>query len=467
MKKIRHVAYREFAATVMTKGFIIGMLVAPITIGIVVLVFPRMINRTPLKVIGEIAVVDPTGQVTEGLRAYLRPERFVERRDASSRQAAQAAPEAVKKVVSSSPAGQEAIQRQIAAAFGEAPQLDVVALDPGTDLEQAKAPLKAAASDARMKEPKRLALIVVHADAVRRAAGKERFGRYDLFVRNKLDDRLEDDICNGLREAIVEARVRASGLKRGEIEALTRVDRPQSRTVTEEGERATNEVLNIMMPAAFMILLLISCMTSGQSLLTTTVEEKASRVVEVLLSAVSPIELMTGKILGQMAVGFLVLALYGGLGIVALFSFAMLGLLDPMLILYLFVFFVLAFFTIAAFMAAIGSAVNEMREAQTLMTPVMLVIMVPWILWMPISREPNSLLAVILSFIPPLGNFVMLLRMTSTSPPPMWQVGLAIVISAAGAAAAVWFAAKIFRIGLLMFGKPPSFGTLIRWVRMS
>jgi ABC-2 type transport system permease protein len=61
----------------------------------------------------------------------------------------------------------------------------------------------------------------------------------------------------------------------------------------------------------------------------------------------------------------------------------------------------------------------------------------------------------------------MLLRMTSTAPPPGWQIGLSILIGAAGAVAAVWFAAKIFRIGLLMFGKPPSFGTLIRWVRMS
>jgi ABC-2 type transport system permease protein len=208
-------------------------------------------------------------------------------------------------------------------------------------------------------------------------------------------------------------------------------------------------------------------MTSGQSLLTTTVEEKASRVVEVLLSAVSPMELMTGKILGQMAVGFVVLALYAGLGLAALFSFAMLGLLDPWLILFLLVFFVLAYFTLASFMAAVGAAVNEMREAQALMTPVMLVIMVPWILWLPISRDPNSLLAIVLSFIPPVGNFVMLLRMTSTAPPPGWQVGLSILVSAAGAVAAVWFASKIFRIGLLMFGKPPSFGTLIRWVRMS
>jgi ABC-2 type transport system permease protein len=467
MKKIFNVASREFLSTVMTKGFMIGMLVMPIVIGISVLVIPRMINRTPPKVVGEIAIMDPTGQVTEGLRAYLQPERFLARREESSRRAAEATPEALKKVAASTPQGQEAMQRQIAAAFGEVPQIDVAALDPAADLEQAKAPLKTAGSASEATGPKRLALIVVHPDAIRRAEGKERFGSYDLFVRSKLDDRIESDIRDGLREAIIEKRVQASGMSRREIEALTRVDRPPSRTVTEEGERTTNMVFNMMMPGAFMFLLLISSMTSGQSLLTTTVEEKSSRVVEVLLSAVSPLELMTGKILGQMGVGFLVLALYAGLGMVALFSFAMLGLLDPILIIFLVVYFVLAYFTIAAFMAAIGSAVNEIREAQTLMTPVMLVIMLPMILWMPISREPNSLLAIVLSFIPPVGNFVMLLRMSSISPPPGWQVALSIVVSAAGAALAVWCCAKIFRIGLLMFGKPPSFGTLMRWIRMS
>jgi ABC-type Na+ efflux pump permease subunit len=237
--------------------------------------------------------------------------------------------------------------------------------------------------------------------------------------------------------------------------------------VTQEGERTTNEVLNTLMPAAFMVLLLMASLTSGSSLLTTTVEEKSNRVVEVLLSAVSPLQLMAGKIVGQMGVGFVVLALYAGLGLAALLSFAMLGLVDPVLIIFLVIFFVLAYFTIGSFMAAIGSAVNEMREAQTMMTPLMLVVMVPWILWLPISREPNSLLAVVLSFVPPLGNFVMLLRMTSTAPPPMWQVAIAIAVSAAGAMGSVWLAAKIFRIGLLMFGKPPSFRTLVRWARMS
>jgi ABC-2 type transport system permease protein len=118
-------------------------------------------------------------------------------------------------------------------------------------------------------------------------------------------------------------------------------------------------------------------------------------------------------------------------------------------------------------MAAIGAAVNDMREAQTFMTPVMLTMIIPWILWMPISRDPNSTFAVVTSFLPPINTFVMLLRMTSTTPPPLWQVWLSILIGLVSVYAAVWFAAKVFRIGILMFGKPPDFKTLIRWVRMA
>jgi ABC-type Na+ efflux pump permease subunit len=358
------------------------------------------------------------------------------------------------------------MRQSMESALGEVPRLDVVVLDPASDVEAEKAPLRTPAAGAS-GGASRLALVAVQPDAVSRAPGSTAYGSYDLYVRGKIDDRLIDEIRAGLREAIVDARVQASGLDRREIEALTHVARTPSRTVTAEGERETNEVLNMLLPAGFMVLLLVSVLTSGQYLLTTTVEEKSNRVVEVLLSAVSARELMVGKILGQMAVGLLVLALYAGLGVVALISFAMLGLLDPALIAFLVVFFLLAYFTIASFMAAIGAAVNEMREAQTMMTPVMLMVMIPWILWLPLSRDPNSLVATVLSFVPPLGNFVMLLRMSSSTPPPMWQTWLAIVVSGLGAWAAVWFAAKVFRIGLLMFGKPPNFATLVRWARMA
>ncbi len=467
MKKIFHVAGREFMATVMTKGFVFGMLVTPAILALMIYIMPRIMTKAPPKMAGRVAVVDPTGRVAGALASYLAPERFAERRAKERRKIEAATPDAVRRQVAASPAGDAVMRQSLDAALGEVPRITVAALPAGADIEAAKEPLKSVLPKGGADESTQLALIVVHDDAVERRAEQEKFGSYDVFVREKLDDRLVDDLQDGLREAIVMARLQAAGLDAARLQGLTDVEKPTSRTVSAEGEQATNEVLNALMPAAFMILLLVSVLTSGQYLLTSTVEEKSNRVVEVLLSAVSPMELMTGKILGQMGVGFLVLLLYAGLGLLALISFATIGLLDPLLIVYLLIFFVLAFFTIAAMMAAIGSAVNEMREAQTLQAPVMMFLMIPWLLWLPISREPNSTLAVVLSFIPPLGNFVMLLRMTSVAPPPAWQAWLAIAVGAAGVYGAVWSAAKVFRVGLLMFGKPPSFATLVRWVRMT
>ena len=467
MKKILCVAGREFVATVTTKGFVFGILVAPLAIGVIIYLLPRYMTKAPPKIEGQVVVIDPTGAVTEGVAAYLTPERFAERRQKTSLEIEKATPEALRSQTAAVPGARAAVKRSIDEALGSVPRLQVVVLPGESDREAAKAPLRLPLPDHGATADTRLAVIVVDADAVRPADGKDRYGTYELFVRDKLDDRLLDDLHAGMREAIVASRLQVAGFDASRIRTLTSVPRPDSRTVTAEGERTTNKELNILLPAAFMILLLVSVMTSGQYLLTSTVEEKSTRVVEVLLSAVSPMELMTGKIVGQMCVGLLVLVLYAGLGLLALVSFATLGLIDPVLLVFLLIFFVLAFFMFASMMAAIGSAVNEMREAQSLMTPVIMILMIPWILWMPITREPNSLLAIVLSFVPPFSSFVMLLRMTSVSPPPMWQAWLSIAIGAAGVYAALWFAAKVFKIGLLMYGKPPTFGTLVKWARMS
>jgi ABC-type Na+ efflux pump permease subunit len=466
VRKILLVAAREFEATVATKGFILGLLVTPLLIGFLIVALPRLMSEEPPKVIGEVAVIDPTGQVVGGLREYLSPDAIAARRDEQRQELEKVAGPVSSAIARRSPQGSAAMQQSLDAALGRVPQLQITALDAATDVEAAKAPLTTA-TDETSGTRGRLALAVIHPNAARASDSDGRFGTYDLYVRSRLDDRLEDEISDGLREAIVGARLQASGLDRARIEALTEVENVTSRTVTAQGERETNEIANAMVPAGFMVLLLISVLTSGQYLLTSTVEEKSNRVAEVLLSAVSPMELMTGKILGQLLVGLLVLALMLGLGLSALFSFAMMGVLDPTLIVLLVVLYLLAFLTVGSVMAAIGAAVNEMREAQTLMTPVMLAVMIPWILWMPISRDPNSVFATVLSFVPPLGNFVILLRVTSNSPPPVWQVWLSLLVGAAGAYAALWFAAKVFRIGLLMFGRPPTFATLVRWARMA
>jgi ABC-2 type transport system permease protein len=104
-----------------------------------------------------------------------------------------------------------------------------------------------------------------------------------------------------------------------------------------------------------------------------------------------------------------------------------------------------------------------MQEAQSLMGPVMLLLMLPYMLSPFIGRAPNSALSVALSFIPPINTFAMMARMASDAPPPAWQVWLTVLVGLGGAAAAVWFAAKVFKVGLLMHGKPPNFKTMIRW----
>jgi ABC-2 type transport system permease protein len=127
----------------------------------------------------------------------------------------------------------------------------------------------------------------------------------------------------------------------------------------------------------------------------------------------------------------------------------------------------MAYFMIAAIMAGIGSAVNEMREAQSLIGPAMIVIMIPLFLWLPISDSPNGVLATVTSFIPPLTPFVMILRINGSEPVALWQVITTLIVGYAAAVAMIWMAAKIFRIGVLMYGKPPTPIELIRWIRYS
>jgi len=133
----------------------------------------------------------------------------------------------------------------------------------------------------------------------------------------------------------------------------------------------------------------------------------------------------------------------------------------------IFVYFILAYFMFASLMAAIGSAVNDLREAQSLMTPVIMLMMLPYIFFMPVIRAPSSMLSVVLSFIPPVSPFIMIMRVASTDPPPVWQVALSIAVNAVAVVFFLWLAAKIFRVGLLMFGKPPNLRTLVKWVRMA
>jgi ABC-type Na+ efflux pump permease subunit len=453
MKRVGLIALREFLSAVANPGFVIGLLMMPLLIVLFLVAAPFLFGPRGTEVRGQIVVMDPTGRVIGELQRVLDPATLAARRTEEVRQALERVPGAAEAAAGSSEA--------IASAASPKLEIQILERSATSGVEREKAWLVETTTGDR-----RLAVVSIHESAVEPPPGQE-FGSYDLYVAAGLGPDIEDVIHDSLHDAIVSARVRLQDLDRGRIEALMRVDRVRSVTVSKEAEHESSRGFDMLLPMVLAGLLVIGVVIGGPALLTSTIEEKSSRVIEVLLSAVSPLQLMAGKILGQLAVSLLVLGVYTGLGLTALVSFAALGLLDPRLLVYFFVFFLVTYALFAALFVAAGSAVNDLKEAQTFMGPLMLILMGPWIMAFPIVRNPDSAAAVALSFVPPVNAFVMMMRLASSTPPPTWQVLLSLAIGVAAAWGAIWFAAKVFRIGLLMHGKPPDLRTLLRWARMA
>ncbi|MBP1623113.1 MAG: hypothetical protein H6Q07_1133 [Acidobacteria bacterium] len=454
MRKIFDIAKREFLATVATRAFVIGLLIVPAMFVLFGMFAPKLFNLRSMKIKGELLVIDQTGRVMPELQRAFDPVRMEARRREEAQKALVQASQQARQF------GGGEVTDKLADMIGQVPDFRILPRPSDSDIEREKKWLFA-----QPKEMPHLALVVIHPNAVEPAGSGLEYGTYGLFVPPKLDDRVDNEIQRGLREAVVNARLKARSLDQATIDAMVNLRSVRSVTVTPENQRITVRGLNFLFPIAFGLLLFMGVMGGGGQLLTTMVEEKSNRVVEVLLSAVSPMELMAGKLLGQMAASLLGMCIYLAMGLSMLSFFALLGMLNVSLIFYLILFFIITYLVMGSMMMAVGAAVNDMKEAQGLLAPLTILFIIPWILWMPISAAPNSALSVTMSFLPPVNTFAMLLRMASSVPPPLWQVWLSIAIGVASVFCAVWVAAKVFRIGLLMYGKPPNFATLIRWIR--
>jgi ABC-type Na+ efflux pump permease subunit len=252
---------------------------------------------------------------------------------------------------------------------------------------------------------------------------------------------------------------------------VERVTRLQSRVgfrqvdVTSGQETTGSELTRFMTPFAFMFLLFMGTMTISQGLLTSVIEEKSSRVVEVLLSAVSPTQLMGGKILGMVGVGAVLLTIWGGVGYGGALARDMSYLVKPDQLLYLVLYFVPGFLLTSAFLAAVGAACNSIKEAQSMAAPLTLLTIVPMMLWWAITQNPNSMLSIVLSYIPPITPFVMILRVCADPEIPIIEIVATQALLWVSVLLTIWMAGKIFRVGVLMYGKPPSPRELLRWLR--
>ena len=266
MKKALQVASREILATITTKGFIIGVLITPVIIIVSMLIISKAHLETPPRVVGEVAILDPTSEVEEGAAKFLSPAAFSLRRAQDFELVEKNLPASIRTLALQR--GTQALPEAAKKLLGEVPELHIQKLAEAADLEKEKQALLSQQEGSS----RRLALVVIHPDAARHAADKRDFGAYDLYVREKLDGQVEGEIKSAVRESIIAARAKAAGMDPKELEYLTDVPWVQSTRVTRQGEqKAEHEVVATMIPFAFMFLIFVSVMPSSQYLMTATI----------------------------------------------------------------------------------------------------------------------------------------------------------------------------------------------------
>jgi ABC-2 type transport system permease protein len=275
-----------------------------------------------------------------------------------------------------------------------------------------------------------------------------------------------------LNNVLLRDRLLSRGIAPGAIAEL-------EKTVSIDARRADDkESGGFMVSMVFFIFLYVTLIQYGMYNMRGVIEEKSNRIVEIVISSVRPTELMLGKVVGIGLVGLtqyaiwsiiaMNLALLSGSGLAAALGFANASLPTvPMsTIAYFVLFFLLGYFFYASIYTAIGAPFNTDQEAQQLsMIPTLMIVSI-WAFWGVIVNNPNSTLATVLSLIPPLTPMVMFFRVT-LAPVPAWQVGLAVLIMIVSIVGMSWFAGKIYRVGILMYGKKPTVPEILKWLRHS
>lgn len=279
-------------------------------------------------------------------------------------------------------------------------------------------------------------------------------------------------IGNTVNREIVNRRFRDAALDRALVATLTRrVDMAELGLLQRDSKGAIkaappiDKVRTLAIPVAMMMIVLFSVMSGAPQLLNSVIEEKMSRISEVLIGSVTPFELMMGKLSGSIAVSILLAAFYVAGGLVVAHHYGYGDVVHGSDIAWLFLFLLLASFMFGSVFIAIGAACSDLKDAQGMMPPAMLILMLPWLTWFAVLNAPDSPIAIGLSMLPTATPFLMLLRIMLPPGPPLWQIGVSVVLTAIVSVLAVYAAGRIFRTGLLMQGKSATFGEMWRWVR--
>jgi ABC-2 type transport system permease protein len=300
-------------------------------------------------------------------------------------------------------------------------------------------------------------------------------GKAEFFASNPGDVFTKRILQESLSRAVTEQRLKEANIDTKTIQELSRpVELQSMRIGTTGGQRDSGEGFAIVFGFGFVMYLTI--LLYGQVVLGAIIEEKETRIAEILFSSVRPFTLMMGKLAGVSLVALTQLAIWG----IAFGAFLLYGVnllasrgmpvhipsIPAIHYFYFALFFLLGYYVYSTMYAFVGAMVTTPQEGGQLAMPIVLVLVVGFYLFLPVSRSPDSSFAFWVSMLPFFAPITMMVRI-ATQTPPVWEILLSLIIGVATVVFLVWVASRIYRTGMLMYGKKATISEVVRWVRQA
>ncbi|MGH9931894.1 MAG: ABC transporter permease [Pyrinomonadaceae bacterium] len=300
-------------------------------------------------------------------------------------------------------------------------------------------------------------------------------GAAELVTRNTGDVLTRRFLQQALSRAVRQQRLIDANINAKTVQALSRpVELEASKVGATDGKRDSGEAFALVFGVGFVMYLTI--LLYGQVILGAVIEEKESRIAEILFSSAKPFSIMLGKLIGVFLVALTQLTIWG----LALVAFTLYGVgvlaargmplhvpaIPASYFLYFALFFLMGYFIYSTIYALVGSIVTNAQEGAQLAMPVILLLVIGFYLFLPVSRSPDSSFAFWVSMVPFFSPITMPVRIV-TQTPPFWEILLSLSLGFGAIALLTGLAARVYRVGMLMSGKKPTIPEIVRWVRQS
>jgi len=284
------------------------------------------------------------------------------------------------------------------------------------------------------------------------------------FARYLGNYRDQGEIQGVVNSVVMEERVKRAGLDQRVVRELTRRVRFEMVEISRgETRKYGNEFLTYLLPIIFVLMLYFAIVMSAQVLLRSVLEERTNRLVELLLSSVTPTQLMSGKIIGLGLLGLTQLGFYLVCGW-TLSAYQNLAILPPNQTVFFLIYFILGYMFYASIFAAIGAVFSSEHDAQQAVSLFSIVSVLPIMLSSYVVTNPSSLLTSVMAHIPFMTPFLMIM-LIGIETPPLWQFISTAALMIVAALAAMIIAGKIFRTAILMYGKRPTLAEIWQWLK--